>query len=219
MEPVLSAADLWGGVVLAGVYHGVNPGMGWPLVVSAALMERRSGAFGRALGALAVGHFAAMLVILLPFAAMTALVAWQREIRLAAGGLVIGVGLVLLVVRRHPRFLARIPPARLMLWSFLVATMHGAGLMLVPVYLGLCGPGETGGGHLAAAALMARNAGLALGVALLHTGAMIASGGVLALAVHRWLGLGFLSRGWLNLDIVWALSLVGVGALGVRAAL
>jgi len=219
LDAILSAAGLWSAVVLAGVYHGINPGMGWPLVVSAALMERRKGAFGRALGALAVGHFAAMLVILLPFAAMTVLVVWEREIRLAAGGLVIGLGLVLLANRRHPRFLARIPPARLMLWSFLVATAHGAGLMLVPLYLGLCAPGETAGGHLAAAELMARNAGLALGVALLHTGAMIASGGTVALAVHRWLGLRFLSRGWFNLDTVWALSLVGLGVLGVWTAL
>lgn len=219
MEPVLSTAGLWGGVVVAGLYHGVNPGMGWPLVVSAALMERRRGAFARALGALAAGHFAAMLVILLPFAAMTVLVTWEREIRLAAGGLVIALGLYLLVTRRHPRFLARIPPSRLLLWSFLVATAHGAGLMLVPLYLGLCEPGETGGGHLAAAELLARNAGLALGVALLHTAAMIGSGGAIALAVHRWLGLGVLSRGWVNLESVWALSLVGVGALGVWSAL
>ena len=69
---------------------------------------------------------------------MTALVDWQREIRIGAALLVIGFGLWLLIHRRHPRLLARIRPTQLALWSFAVATAHGAGLMLVPIYLGLC---------------------------------------------------------------------------------
>ena len=80
---------------------------------------------------------------MLPFGLLAALLAWQTAIRIGASALVIGFGAVLLIRRRHPRALARIPPARLGLWSFAVAIAHGAGLMLVPIYLGLCGPTRT----------------------------------------------------------------------------
>ena len=193
--------------------------MGWPLAVSAALFDGRRAALWPALGALAAGHFVAMIGILLPFAAMTLLIDHQREIRIAAGVCVIGLGLYLLIDRRHPRFLARIPPTRLALWSFLVATAHGAGLMLVPIYLGLCRVEELDAGHRAAAELMSLNVLVALAVAVLHTLAMIAAGGALAFAVHRWLGLRFISRSWFNLDVVWALSLIGVGGIALWAAL
>ncbi|SMX31701.1 hypothetical protein [Maliponia aquimaris] len=212
-----TASALWGAVLLAGVYHGVNPGMGWPLAVSAALMERKRRALWRALGLLALGHLLAMTAILLPFSAMTALVTWEREIRFGAGLLVMGVGVWLLFNRRHPRFLARVHPARLALWSFLAAMAHGAGLMLVPIYLGLCGE-DVEAGHAAAGALMAANAGTALAVALVHTTAMALTGGAIAWGVHAWLGLKFLTRSWFNLDVFWAASLMLVGAIGVWAA-
>lgn len=218
-EATTSAAGLWLAVVASGVYHGVNPGMGWPLAVSAALMEGGRRPLFASLGALAVGHFLAMTAILLPFAAMTALVAWQREIRIVAGCIVIALGVWLLVYRRHPRFLSRIPPSRLALWSFLVATAHGAGLMLVPIYLGLCSANELDAAHRAAAALMAQSAVLSIVVASTHTTAMILSGGVIAALVHGWLGLAFLSKSWFNLDVLWASSLVLVGAIGLATAL
>jgi hypothetical protein len=218
-ELITTTAGLWLAVVASGLYHGLNPGMGWPLAVSAALMEGRGRALVTALAALAAGHLLAMLAILLPFAAMTVLIDWQREIRIGAGLIVVALGLYLLITRRHPRFLARIPPARLALWSFLVALAHGAALMLVPIYLGLCGPGELDAGHRAASALMARNIGLSVLVALAHTVAMIGAGGVAAYAVYRWLGLQALSRSWFNLEVVWALSLVLVGLIGLGTAL
>ncbi|MDF2235119.1 hypothetical protein P2H44_21385 [Albimonas sp. CAU 1670] len=192
--------------------------MGWPLAVSAALMERRPGALWRAIGALAVGHLAAMAAILGPFSALMFLVERQREIRIGAACLVIGLGVWLLLNRRHPRFLARVPPSRLALWSFLAATAHGAGLMLVPIYLGLCGVEETDAGHAAASTLMTGSAAIAAAVALVHTLAMTVAGGGLAAAVHRWLGLGVLSKGWLNLDLAWAASLILVGAISLVAA-
>ncbi len=208
---------LWLAVIASGIYHGVNPGMGWPLAVSAALMEGRRGALFRALAALAVGHFAAMIGILLPFALMTMLVQWQVEIRITAALVVIALGLYLLINRRHPRFLARIPPSRLALWSFLVALAHGAALMLVPIYLGLCGTAAQSAGHIAAGTLMSGAAGLSLLVASVHTGAMILSGGAVAFAVHHWFGMKFLSKSWFNLDVVWALSLIAVGGISLGA--
>jgi len=213
-------AVLWWAVIASGIYHGVNPAMGWPLAVSSALMERRTAAMPAALGALAAGHFLAMTAILLPFSMMTTLVLWERELRIGAGLLVIAMGLFLLITRRHPRFLARVPPGRLALWSFLAAMAHGAGLMLVPIYLGLCGdPALLDAGHQAAGALIAGNLWTALLVATLHTAAMTVAGSALAAGIYFWLGLRFLSRAWFNLDVVWALSLVIVGCIGAGTAL
>jgi hypothetical protein len=208
-------AGLWLAVVVSGVYHGVNPGMGWPLAISAGLMGRGRRDLIASLGPLGAGHFLAMAGILAPFAAMTALVAWQREIRIGAGLLVIAAGVYFLVAR-HPRFLARIKPTQLALWSFAVATAHGAGLMLLPIYLGICAAGEQDAGHQAAAALMRGNLGTAIAVSFVHATAMIVSGGIVAFAVHEWLG--FISKSWFNLDVVWAQSLIFVGAIGLTSA-
>lgn len=215
-------AGLWLAVLLSGIYHGVNPGMGWPLAVSSALMElrpeRRDSALFRALGALSLGHFLAMLGILLPFSLMLVLAEHERAIRIGAGVLVIALGLWIVVTKRHPRFLARVPPSRLALWSFLVALAHGAAMMLVPIYLGLCAAETLDAGHRAAETLM-RNAGIGLVVATAHTIAMMASGGALAWGVYRWLGLGAIRRSWLDLERIWGLSLVVVGTLGIWTAL
>ena len=191
--------------------------MGWPLAVSAALMDRAPGSLYKALFALALGHLAAMAAILFPFSALLFLVDWQRQIQVGAACLVIALGVYLLVNRRHPRFLARVPPSRLALWSFLAAMAHGAGLMLVPIYLGICRTIETDAGHAAASDLMTGNAGIAVVVAVAHTLAMTLSGGVLAVGVYHWLGLRFLSKSWFNLDIVWALSLILVGVISLLA--
>ena len=210
---------LWGAVILSGLYHGVNPGMGWPLAVSAGLMDGRGRAMVKALGALAAGHLLAMLAILLPFSMMTMLLDWQIEIRVGAALLVIAAGVYLLINRRHPRILARVHPSKLMLWSFLAAMAHGAGLMLVPIYLGICGVDEGGAGYAAARDLMGRNIASAVMVAGAHTLAMTLAGGVIAAAIYFWLGLKFLSRTWFNLDLVWALSLILVGLFGLYLAL
>jgi hypothetical protein len=209
---------LWLAVVVSGIYHGLNPAMGWPLAVSAALMGggRRS-LFG-ALASLAVGHLLAMAAILLPFALLTAIVAWQRQIRIAAALVVIAAGLWLFARRRHPRILARIRPSHIALWSFAVAIAHGAGLMLVPIYLGLCRADVADGGHRAAAGLIRGDLATAVEVSLVHTGAMIAAGGLMAVLVHGWLGLKALPRTWFNLDALWAASLVAVGGVALAAA-
>ena len=204
---------LWLAVVASGLYHGVNPGMGWPLAVSAGLMERSSRALIAALWPLALGHLLAMLVVILPFALLIAVVEWQQQIQIGASLLVIGFGVFLLVNRRHPRALARIRPTQLGLWSFAVAIAHGAGLMLVPIYLGLCRAADLDKGHEAAGALINANLGMAVLVSGVHSVAMIAAGGFLAWLVYRHLGLKFVSRSWFNLEATWAFSLVLVGAL------
>ena len=213
MSPGWTAAGLWLAVVASGLYHGVNPGMGWPLAVSAGLMEKSPRALLLALWPLSVGHLLAILMMLLPFALLLALAQWQREIQAAAALLVIGYGVFLLLRRRHPRALARIPPTQLGLWSFAIAIAHGAGLMLVPIYLGLCG--TTARTHEAAGPLVEANLGMAMLVAVVHVVATIAAGGCLAWLVYRYLGLKFVSRSWFNLDASWAASLVLVGAVAL----
>ena len=210
-----SAAELWLAVVASGLYHGVNPGMGWPLAVSAGLMEKSSRALVAALCALGIGHLLAMLAVMLPFALLAALVDWQRQIRIGASLLVLAFGIFLLVNPRHPRALARIPPTQLGLWSFAVAIAHGAGFMLVPIYLGLCQAADLDSSHKAASVLIDGNLRMALLVSLAHGAAMIAAGGVFAWTVYRYLGLKFVSRSWFNLDAIWALSLILVGALSL----
>ena len=205
-------------VVASGFYHGMNPGMGWPLAVSAGLMERSSRALVAALWPLTVGHLMAMLVVILPFALLVALVEWQQQIRIGASLLVIGFGTFRFLNRRHPRVLARIRPARLGLWSFAVAIAHGAGLMLVPIYLGLC-RADLDKGHETAGALINANLNMAILVSVVHSVAMIMAGGFLAFLVYRYLGLKFVSRSWFNLDATWAFSLVLVGALSLAIIL
>ncbi|MFB9122049.1 hypothetical protein E2553_03130 [Paraburkholderia dipogonis] len=210
-----SQTGLWLAILASGVYHGINPAMGWPLAVSSALMERRARALFSALVYLALGHVLAVLLVMLPFAMLTILLAWQRTIQVGASVLVIGFGVFLLIRRRHPRVLVRIPPSRLTLWSFAVAIAHGAGLMLVPIYLGLCSAYDMDRGHRAAQTLIEANLGMALLVSGVHACAMMVAGGLLAWLVYRYLGLKFVSRSWFNLDAVWALSLVLIGALSL----
>lgn len=211
-------AALWLSVVASGLYHGANPGMGWPLAVSAGLMERRSRAFAAALWSLSAGHFLAMLVLMLPFVLLVALAEWQWQIRMSAALVVIGFGAFQFVWRRHPRVLARIRPTQLGLWSFAVAMAHGAGLMLLPIYLGLCRTAELDEGHAAASALINADLGMAVLVALVHAIATFVAGGLLAWLVYRYLGLSILSRCWLNLDAFWAASLILVGVVSLSVA-
>ena len=208
-----SSAALWFAVVASGFYHGVNPGMGWPLALSAGLMERSSGALLGALGSLTVGHLLAMLLVLLPFSLLLSLVEWRTQIQIGASLLIIGYGLFRLLNRRHPRALARIKPGQLVMWSFAVAIAHGAGLMLVPIYLGLCRGRDLEEGHKALTAIVDADLGRAVAVAGVHSAAMIAAGGTLAWLGYRYLGVRFVSRSWLNLEAPWALSLILVGSV------
>ena len=203
-------ADLWIAVVLIGLYHGISPGMGWPLAVSAALFEGRPAALLKALLAIGIGHLASICVVLLPFAALQMLVARATEVRVGAGLLLVTFGLLLLVYRRHPRMLARIRPDQLLLWGFVIALAHGAGLMLVPMYLGIAAHD-----HMGPMAAGSRDLMTLMAVSMLHTAAMVASGGAVAWLVYRHLGLQFLRKSWFNLQSLWALSLILIGSVSL----
>lgn len=218
--------SLWFGVVAIGAYHGLNPAMGWPLAVANGLSEKRGAAVIATFVPLGLGHLLAMALLLVPFALLSWLLTWQRELRIGAGGLVMLFGLSRLFLRRHPRWMMRVRPSRLLLWSFLMATAHGAALMLLPFFIGLCqapaANGPTGPisifDHENVMGLMRTNLGTAVAVSLLHSAAMIVAGLGMAWLVYRWLGLRALRSTWLNLDLVWALSLVAAGTAAVVAA-
>jgi hypothetical protein len=212
------AAGLWLAVVVSGLYHGVNPSMGWPLAVSSGLMGNSRRDLVMAFVPLAAGHVLAMLVILLPFALASALLTRQYEIRAGGSFFVIAFGIFRLINRRHPRSLARIKPSQLGLWSFAIATAHGAGLMLLPIYFGLCSSEQSDAGHQEASVLMGQGLMMALLVSMVHVAAMVAAGGVIAVLVYEWLGLRFLSRYWFNFDVIWAISLILIGGIGLLAA-
>jgi hypothetical protein len=193
--------------------------MGWPLAVSAGMMEKSPRALIAALSALVAGHLVAVLVMILPFSLLISLVYWQRQIRIGASVLVMGFGAFRLIDRRHPRALARIKPSQLALWSFAAAIAHGAGLMLAPIYLGLCEANGLNRGDAAAGTLISANLGMALLVSIVHSGAMIAAGGLCAWLVYRYLGLKFVARSWFNLETTWAATLILIGAISLAFCL
>ena len=160
-----------------------------------------------------------MLAVVLPFAMLVSLVQWQQQIQIGASLLVIGFGIFRLIHRRHPRMLARIRPTQLGLWSFAVAIAHGAGLMLVPIYLGLCRVADLDKGRDTLGMLINDNLGIAVLVSVVHSGAMIAAGGLVAWVVYRYLGLKFVSRSWFNLDATWAVSLILVGSCALALSI
>ncbi|MDP9107628.1 MAG: hypothetical protein M3N23_00970 [Pseudomonadota bacterium] len=220
---------LWLTVIALGIYHGVNPAMGWPLAVANGMTERRSSALFATLLPLGGGHFMAMAVVLAPFAVLGWYVHWSHAIRLVAGALVLLLGVFKLVDARHPRALARIAPSRIAWWSFLMATAQGAGLMLVPFMLGLCAVARPltphavpsiDAGHAAIMAYLANSTlATALLVGVVHSVTALLAGTLMAWIVYRYLGLRYLRRLWFNLDRVWGGSLVVGGVAGITLAL
>jgi hypothetical protein len=219
-------AWLWFGVLAIGAYHGLNPAMGWPLAVASGLTEKRGSAVFATFLPLGAGHLLAMALVLVPFAQLSWLLTWSREMRVGAGALVVLFGLSRLVLRRHPRWLKRVRPTQLLLWSLLMATAHGAALMLLPFLMGLCeAPGTLAGRspgpfeHEGVMALMRSGVAMAVVVSLAHSAAMMAAGLLAAWVVYRHLGLRVLRSAWFDLDVVWALSLVASGGAALVMAL
>ena len=209
--------ELWIAVIALGAYHGLSPGMGWPLAVANGMWAKKDGAVFATFLPLACGHFLAMTAALLPLSLLLAYVDWSQPVRIAAGGLIVAFGAYKFINRAHPRALARLGPNHLILWSFLVATAHGAGLMLAPVFLGLCGAAGSASwpqldrGHDAMSDLMRSGLAASIEVSVVHTLGMALAGGAMAWIVYRWAGLALLRRAWLNLEGVWAASLVVTG--------
>jgi len=196
--------------------------MGWLFAVSNGMFERRDRAVFSALPPIALGHFLAMSAVLLPVAVVSTLAARFDVVRVSAGLLIIAFGVYRLAVRRHPRVLSRIGAAHLTLWSFVMATAHGAALMLVPVYFGMARmpAAQMSGPHAAPmTALASLGSGVAQAgaVAIVHTLAMLVVAGAIAWVFYRYVGVAMLRSVWFNVDLVWGAVLIAAGIIALLA--
>ena len=209
----MSRADL---LVLAGLgaYHGVNPAMGWLFAVSRGLQEGRRDAVLRALGPIAIGHELALVVVAGLLFALGSVIE-RSTLHIAAALALIGFGLWRFVKpRAHPRWTTmNVSGRELTLWSFLMSSAHGAGLMVAPVLLGSGAAAASAGDHhpTMAVSSLAEVPGTAAGL-LLHVGTMLAVMGLIAVLVFDRFGVGILRRAWINTDALWAGAFVLAGA-------
>jgi hypothetical protein len=210
MHAGLTSTGLWL-MVLLGAYHGINPGMGWLFAVALGMQEQKGSAVVRSLVPIAIGHAVAIgsVVLTTAFLGMTLpLVA----IRYSVAAILVGLGIYCLVRHQHPRWVRMQVGFRdLAVWSFLMASAHGAGLMVVPALLGsnTVEAQSRIAGHDHMSLAVSPLAGmLATGV---HTTAYLAVTGLFAWVVYHKLGLALLRKAWFNFDLVWAAALVSTG--------
>ena len=212
-----SGAWVWVTLALLGAYHGINPGMGWLFAVSLGLQERSRRAVTGALLPIAVGHEAAVAVAVLVLGGVAATVP-ATALRVGGAVVLVGFGVWKLArPNRHPRWVGmRVNRRQLTLWSFLMSSAHGAGLMLFPLLIGLSaggdGSGGSGPGHDLASVAVSGSSWLRDGAAVaLHTAAMLVVMAAVAVVVYEKVGVGILRKAWVNLDLVWAGALVAAG--------
>jgi hypothetical protein len=197
-------------MLLLGAWHGINPGMGWLFAVALGLQEQKGSAVARSLLPIALGHALAIagVVLAVAFLGMALPLA---AIRYVVAAVLISLGTYFLVLHRHPRWVRMQVGFRdLTVWSFLMASAHGAGLMLLPVLLGtnvVEAVGKTESHHHISAT-SPLTALLATGV---HTASYLAVTGLVAWLVYRKFGLTLLRKAWFNLDLLWAAALVVAG--------
>lgn len=206
----------WGALLLLGAYHGINPAMGWLFAVALGLQRRSRRAVLEALGPIALGH-AASVVVVVALAAAAQLVLPLRYVQVAGGVALILFGVFKLIrPRAHPKWVGmQVNRRDLVLWSFLMSSAHGAGLMLLPVVVGRAV--ATGGhaGHVLSVQSDSVVDRLLSGAAAggLHTLAMFTVMAVVALVVYEKVGVQILRRAWLNLDFLWAGVAIAAGVL------
>jgi hypothetical protein len=198
-------------MLLLGAYHGINPGMGWLFAVALGMQEQKGSAVVRSLIPIAIGHALAIGSVVLT-ATVLGMTLPLTAIRYTIAAVLVGLGVYSLVRHQHTRWVRMQVGFRdLTIWSFLMASAHGAGLMLVPVLLGsnIVAAQDRMSGHNHISPTTSPLAGmLATGV---HTVAYLAVTGLLAWIVYRRLGLALLRKAWFNFDLVWAAALVATG--------
>ena len=213
----------WLALIALGAYHGLNPAMGWLFAVSLGLQEGRREAVLKAFWPIALGHALAVTLVVVAVLALQVVVPLE-VLRYLAAGTLITFGLYKLVRRKHPRWVGmRVGFRDLTLWSFIMASAHGAGLMLVPVLLKLSGTMHEMGheaheahehwGHSVHLFLTNPDALADFAAVAVHTLSMFVVMAVVALVVYDRLGLMILKRTWFNVDLLWAGALVGAGVI------
>jgi len=203
-------ADLWPWIIVAmlGVYHGINPAMGWLFAVALGLHRGSQRVVAVSLVPIALGHLASTALMVAAFLLLGRMVDRAILVRLAAGALIAwAIWHALYGHRRRPLVGMQTGLLGLAAWSFVMASAHGAGLMLVPALLPLCAPSAPSA-QLTDAAVLPALAALGL-----HAAAMLATIALISLAVYHWIGVAFLRRGWINLDLVWTAALLVCGVI------
>jgi hypothetical protein len=194
-----------------GAAHGVNPAMGWLFAVGLGLQKRQRAAVWRALGPLALGHALAIGSIVV-VAALLGLVIPMRVLQLITGALLVGGGVFQIMRHRHPRFGGMRMSARdLTIWSFLMASAHGAGLMVLPFVLRATDP-HTHATHALHAGIGASQS-MAVTATLIHAIGYLVVTGLLAVIVYERVGLRILRTAWFNVNLFWALALIATGVV------
>lgn len=204
----------WGqltALALLGVFHGIDPGMGWLFAVSFGLQERSRRAVVRSLPPIALGHEAAIATMIVVLTVTSSVFA-SKAIVLTGGLILLAFGIWSIRRKRHVRWVGmRLSRWQLAGWSFVMSSAHGAGLMLMTVFAFSMNDGVSpldipryGVPHAVTIGLLAM---------AVHVGAMIITCGAVALVVYEVLGLRVLRSLWVNLDKVWAFALVGAGVV------
>jgi hypothetical protein len=201
----------WLALAGLGAFHGINPAMGWLFAVALGLHRRNRTVVLQSLIPIALGHALAIAVVVFAVVVLATIVD-QRAIRMISGVVLIGWAVYhrLYGSRHRVRVGMRVGMVGLGLWSFVMAAGHGAGLMLVPILL-RPGPSGSSAGHMADHSMTGASLTLSLAAIGVHTLAMLAVTGAIALLVYEWIGLAFLRRGWFNLDLLWTAALVVTG--------
>jgi len=200
----------WPALLLLGAYHGLNPGMGWLFAVALGMQEKRVSAVLRSLGPIALGHMLSIGAVVL-LAGLIEIVLPLRLVTAATGGGLVILGLYRLLRNRHFRWGSmQVGYGELTLWSFLMASAHGAGLMVLPIILSQVSPAMPVEHQMHMAGLPPS---LGVWAMLVHTLGYLVVTAALALVVYLKLGLSLLRTAWFNLDRVWAFALIVTGCL------
>ncbi|MGA7213207.1 MAG: hypothetical protein WBX20_03285 [Terrimicrobiaceae bacterium] len=207
----------WLALLGLGAFHGINPGMGWLFAVALGLQEQRPSAVWKALPPIAVGHALSVGLVVAIVSLVHSSIP-HRALSWSAAAMLVGFGAYRLVRARHPRWVGmRVGFRDLTLWSFLMASAHGAGLMLVPVFLGTMprdGSDEAHASHAAGLNLL-NHPWLASTAVFVHTFGHLVVAGLVAMIVYEKLGVRILQRAWFNFDLAWAIALIVSGLVTV----
>jgi hypothetical protein len=199
----------WVTLFLLGAYHGINPAMGWLFAVALGLQKKSDRAVWESLLPIATGHVVAIAAVIV-VAVLAGAVVSVHALRIAVVVILIGFGLYRIVSKRHPRFGGMQVGFRdLTIWSFLMACAHGAGLMLLPVLLGMSAMGAGHEVHLTPFPSVK----MQLVAVAIHTCGYLLLTGTIAWVVFTRLGVSVLRKAWLNLDFVWAVALIATAGL------
>ncbi len=210
MHAEMGSTALWL-MLLLGAYHGLNPGMGWLFAVALGMQEQRGSAVVKSLAPIALGHALAIGSVVM-IAAFLGTALPLLSLRYGVAALLVGLGIFSLVRHWHPRWVRmRVGFRDLTVWSFLMASAHGAGLMVLPVLLGSTTVEAQGrmSDHTHMCSASNPLAGmLATGI---HTAGYLAVTGLIAWTCYRKLGLALLRKTWFNFNLVWGAALVATG--------